>query len=130
MSRSVNKVILIGNVGKDPEFATTSGGTQVAKFSLATGRYKGDETDWHRVTVFGKLADVVRQYVHKGDRLYVEGRLQYSQTEKDGVTRYWTDVIVHDLTMLGGQERREAAPDSYGAPEPAPSELFDSDLPF
>ena len=110
MSRSLNKVMLIGNVGSDPEIRATSSGSRVAKLSLATNRQFQDrtgqsqeKTEWHRLTFFGKLADIVEQYVKKGDRLYVEGRIEYSQTQDDqGAVRYWTDIVVMEMVMLGG----------------------------
>lgn len=110
MSRSLNKVMLIGNVGNDPEIRATSGGARVAKLSLATNRswsgrdgQQQEKTEWHRLTFFGRLVDIVEQWVHKGDRLYVEGRLEYSQTQDDqGGTRYWTDIVVTEMVMLGG----------------------------
>ncbi len=109
MSRSLNKVMLIGNVGNDPEIRATSSGARVAKLSLATNRSWSDrsgqqqeKTEWHRLTFFGRLVDIVEQWVHKGDRLYVEGRLEYSQTQDDqGGTRYWTDIVVTEMVMLG-----------------------------
>ncbi len=109
MSRSLNKVTLIGNVGGDPEIRSTTTGTRVAKFSIATGRrfqgrdgQKQERTDWHRITAFGRLVDIIEQWVKKGDRIYVEGRLEYSQTQDDqGGTRYWTDIIVNEMIMLG-----------------------------
>ena len=109
MSRSLNKVMLIGNVGGDPEIRTTSAGTMLAKLSLATNRsyqdrsgQRQEETNWHRLTFFGRLAEVVEQYVKKGDRLYAEGRLQYSQSQDErGGTRYWTDIVVNEMVMLG-----------------------------
>lgn len=111
MSRSLNRVMLIGNVGNEPDVRTTNGGGQVAKVSLATSRTyndrsggKQEKTEWHRLTFFGKVADVVAQYVHKGDRIYVDGRLEYSQTEDDrGGVKYWTDIVVNDLVLLGGK---------------------------
>lgn len=111
MSRSLNKVMLIGNVGSDPEIRAIASGGRVAKFSLATNRSFQDKagqqqerTDWHRLTFFGKLADIVEQWVHKGDKIYIEGRLEYSQTQDDqGATRYWTDIVVNEMMMLGGQ---------------------------
>jgi len=123
MSRSLNKVMLIGNVGGEPEIRMTASGSKAAKFSLATNRKwktqsggEQERTEWHRVTCFGKLADIVEQYVHKGDRLYVEGRIEYSETvDDDGRKRYWADVIAGEMVMLGGKS---------GAP------LVDSDLPF
>jgi single-strand DNA-binding protein len=109
MSRSLNKVLLIGNVGNDPEIRATSSGSRVAKISLATNRQFQDRTgqnqertEWHRLTFFGRLADIVEQYVKKGDRLFVEGRLEYSQTQdENGGTRYWTDIVVNEMVMLG-----------------------------
>ncbi len=108
MSRSLNKVMLIGNVGNDPEIRATSGGARVAKLSLATNRSWSDrsgqqqeKTEWHRLTFFGRLVDIVEQWVKKGDRLYVEGRIEYSQTEGEGGTKYWTDIVVNEMVMLG-----------------------------
>lgn len=137
MSRSVNTVFLLGNVGSDPEVRATSNGSRVAKVSLATSRQWNDKagqkqeaTDWHRLTFFGKLADVVEEWVHKGDRIHIRGRIQYSQTQDDtGNTRYWTDVVVDELTLLSPAQPREAAP----APTPmasAPAGDPDLDLPF
>jgi single-strand DNA-binding protein len=108
MSRSLNKVMLIGNVGNDPEIRATSSGARVAKVSLATNRSWSDrsgqqveKTEWHRLTFFGRLVDVVEQWVKKGDRLYVEGRIEYSQTEGEGGTKYWTDIVINEMVMLG-----------------------------
>lgn len=109
MSRSLNKVMLIGNLGNDPEIRTTPSGAKVAKASLATNRTFQDRngqqqqrTEWHRLTFFGRLVDVVEQWVKKGDRLYVEGRLEYSQSQDDqGNVRYFTDIIVNEMLMLG-----------------------------
>lgn len=145
MSRSLNKVMLIGNIGADPEVRTTPSGTKVAKLSLATNRVFQDragqqqeKTEWHRLTFFAKLADIVEQYVTKGDRLYVEGRLEYSQTQDDqGVVKYWTDIVVTEMVMLGasggpselGGGRPAGGRSSGGAPEPELSEP-DDDLPF
>ena len=125
MSRSLNKVQLIGNAGTDPEVRSTASGARIAKLSLATNRTFQDKsgqqqerTDWHRLTCFGKLADIVEQWVHKGDKLYVEGRIEYSQTQdENGGTRYWTDVVVNELMMLGGN--REPAIQKW-EPQPAP----------
>ena len=120
MSKSLNKVMLIGNLGSDPEIRMTPNGSKVAKFSLATSRTwegkdgsKQEKTDWHRCTVFGKLADVVEQWIHKGDRLYVEGRIEYFQTGEDDLKKYFTDIIVQEFVMLGGSaENKKVAPSS------------------
>lgn len=109
MARSLNKIMLIGNVGAEPEIRTTGSGTRLAKVSLATNRswktgsgQQQEKTEWHRLTFWDRLADIVEQYVHKGDRLYVEGRVEYSQTENEqGQPRYWTDIIVREMVMLG-----------------------------
>ena len=143
MSRSLNKVMLIGNVGSDPDIRATSSGTQVAKVSLATNRQWKDglgqqkeKTEWHRLTFFGRLVDIVDQWVKKGDRLYVEGRIEYSESESDGQKKYWTDIIVNEMVMLGstaggGGGGRDGGFQSDPSPAPAPpiSEP-DDDLPF
>ena len=114
MSRSLNKVELIGNVGSDPEIRSTPSGNTVAQFSLATSRTWNDQagvrqekTEWHRCVVWNtktsSLADIVERYVKKGDKLYVEGRIEYRQwQDKDGQTRYSTEINVRELIMLGG----------------------------
>lgn len=143
MSRSLNKVQLIGNVGQDPEVRTTAGGTKMAKISLATSRTfndragnKQEKTEWHRITAWGKLAEIIEQYVRRGDRLFVEGRIEYSETEHEGQKRYWTDIQAHDLIMLGGAGEREAAPRQAaparaGRSAPGPGPFDDEDeMPF
>lgn len=121
VSRSLNKATLIGNVGGDPDIRATSSGSRVGKVSLATSRsyqdrsgQQHDSTDWHRLTFFGKLVDVVEQYVSKGDRLYVEGRIQYSQVEDERGTRYFTDIIVQEMIMLGSPGRRDRDGGGFG----------------
>lgn len=102
----VNKVILLGNLGRDPELSHTPGGMAVCKFSLATSRKQKDGTEitaWHRCTAFNKTAEVIDQYLSKGNQLYVEGELQYGQYEKDGVTRYTTDIIVNQFSFVGNK---------------------------
>ena len=145
MSRSLNKVMLIGNVGSDPEVRSTASGTRLAKMSLATNRQwtnkdgsEQEKTEWHRLTVWGKLVDVVERYVKKGDRLYVEGRIEYSESESDGQKKYWTNVNVFEMVMLGstgaggqggGGRGGGFQGDSSPAPAPPISEP-DDDLPF
>ena len=114
MSRSLNKVTLIGNLGKDPEMRSTTNGSRVANFSLATSRTwndasgtKQEKTEWHRCVVWNtknsQLADIVEKYVKKGDRLYVEGSIEYRQwQDKDNQTKYMTEINVRELIMLGG----------------------------
>jgi len=114
VSRSLNKVTLIGNLGNDPEIRSTTGGNRVASFSLATSRSwnnpqgeKQEKTEWHKCVVWNtkgsQLADIVEKYVKKGDKIYVEGRIEYRQwTDKEGQTRYTTEINVRELLMLGG----------------------------
>jgi len=144
MARGLNKIMLIGNVGQDPEVRLTPSGTKLAKFSLATNwtytdqsGQKQESTQWHRLTFWAKLADIVEQWVKKGDRLYVEGRVEYSQTEDEhGQVRYWTDVVVQEMVMLGSTEGRgenyQPTDGGYSERESSPSLVTDADddLPF
>ena len=121
MSRSLNKVMLIGNLGSDPEVRSTTGGNRVASFSIATSRSwnspsgeKQEKTEWHRCVVWNTkgsgLADVVEKYCKKGDRIYVEGRIDYRQwQDKENQTRYSTEINVRELLMLGGGKGGGAA---------------------
>ena len=108
MARSLNKVMLIGNIGSEPEIKTTGSGTKFAKVSLATNRTFKDrqgqhqeKTEWHRLTFWDRLAELVEQYVHKGDRIYVEGRIEYSTTGEGDSQKYWTDITVQEMVLLG-----------------------------
>ena len=146
MSRSLNKVMIIGNVGSEPDVRATASGARVAKLSVATNRTFQDrngqnqeKTEWHRLTFFGKLADIVEQYVKKGDRIYVEGRLEYSQTtDEQGNTRYWTDIVATEMMMLGGgggagggyDEARPSRPAESPATGAPPAMDAGDDLPF
>lgn len=112
MSRSVNKVILVGNVGRDPDLQETQSGTKVAHLSLATNRRipgNGDEgkerTDWHRLTFWNRLAEFAGQHIRKGDRIYVEGRIEYDSFERDGVTIPTADVNVREVVLLTPRAR-------------------------
>jgi single-strand DNA-binding protein len=128
VSRSLNKVTLIGNLGSDPEVRSTNGGNRVATFSLATSRSwndasgaKQEKTEWHRCVVWNskvsQLADIVERYVKKGDKLFVEGRIEYRQwQDKDGQTKYSTEINVRELIMLGSPRGGGASGgDSEGA---------------
>lgn len=109
---SVNKVILVGNLGRDPEVRYLPSGDPVANVTIATSsKFKGkdgnmvEETEWHRVTFFGKLAEIVGQYLKKGRSIYVEGRIKTRKyTDKDGVEKYATDIIANEMQMLGSRE--------------------------
>lgn len=134
---SLNKACILGNVGKEPEIRTTNGGSKVATLSVATSRKwtdgkgeKQEKTEWHRLVVWNRgksgLADVVEKYVGKGSKLYVEGAIEYRQYEKDGQTRYITEINVSELVMLGGDKKVDPQP-----VEAEPEEFEDdSDLPF
>ena len=112
MAKSVNKVILVGNLGKDPEIKYTPSGTAVAKFSLATNeRYKDkagewqDRTEWHNIVAWQRLAEIVGEYVKKGSKVYLEGRLQTSSWDdkESGQKKYRTEIIANDLVLLSGR---------------------------
>ncbi|MDB4951794.1 MAG: hypothetical protein JWM27_4443 [Gemmatimonadetes bacterium] len=114
MARSLNKVMLIGNVGSDPEVRSVGTGSRVAQFSVATSRRWNDrngqpqeKTEWHRVVAWDKpfnLVDIVEKYVKKGDRIYVEGEIEYRQyQDKDGVTKYSTEIRAREIVLLGGK---------------------------
>ena len=116
MSRSLNRVMLIGNVGADPEIRTTSGGGRVANLNVATTRQwtsqsgeKQEKTEWHRIVAWdnargAKLADVIEKYVKKGDKIYIEGRIEYRQwQDKENQTRYTTEINANEVILLGGR---------------------------
>lgn len=139
MSRSLNKVMLIGNLGKDPELKYTPSGVAVATFSMATSEQWKDQegnaqerTEWHNIVAWRKLAEIVGEYMKKGKKVYVEGKLQTRNYEKDGVKRYITEIVADQIIMLDGAGQRsnsgssaaeESAPVSSDAPK-------DDDLPF
>ncbi len=150
MAKSVNKVILIGNLGKDPEVKYTPNGTPVAKFSLATNeRYKDkdgnwqDRTEWHNIVAWQRTAEIVGEYVKKGSKVYIEGRLRTDSWDdkNTGEKKYRTEIVVNDLVLLSGRgegdgERSRGA--SVGGnmdqrtPEPAAgaAPISDEDIPF
>ena len=112
MAKGVNKVLLLGNVGKDPEMRATAGGTQVASFTLATAdRAKdaqgnwADKTEWHNLVAFNRTAEIVRDYVKKGTQVYVEGKIQTRSWDdkESGQKKYRTEILVNELTLLGGK---------------------------
>lgn len=111
MARGVNKVILVGNLGNDPEVKYTQGGMAITSLSLATTSVRKDregnqqeKTEWHRVKLFGKLGEIAGEYLKKGRQVYIEGRIEYGSYEKDGVKHYTTDIIADEMHMLGGGE--------------------------
>lgn len=148
MARGINKVILIGNLGADPETRHTAGGNAVANLSVATSeswrdRQTGEQrenTEWHRVVLFGKLGEIAGEYLRKGSKVYLEGRLQTRKwQDRDGNDRWTTEIIANEMQMLdsrgggepmggSGNDYRRSAPDSSG-PAPGPEGLED-DIPF
>jgi single-strand DNA-binding protein len=163
---SVNKVIIVGNLGRDPEIRYMPSGDAIANIAVATS-YKSkdrntgeqkEQTEWHRISFFGRLAEIVGQYLKKGSSVYVEGRLQTRKyTDKDGIERYATDIIAEQMQMLGGRQgmggdaggmddgggydaapsrpaprqQAPAAPAPRPAPKPAPNfSDMDDDIPF
>ena len=145
MARSLNKATIIGNLGADPEVRSTNSGTRVATLSVATSRRwtsrtgeQQEKTEWHRVVCWDRLAEICERYLKKGDRLYVEGRIEYRQWEgQDGQTRYTTEIRANELIMLGSTG--EGAPVQAG-PSRSPEKDFsefssealagEDDLPF
>ena len=156
MARGVNKVILVGNLGADPETRYMPSGGAVTNVRLATtdawrDKQSGEQqerTEWHRVVFFGRLAEVAGEYLRKGRQIYVEGRLQTRKWQtQEGQDRWSTEIVANEMQMLGGRGeaaapppsaeapppgewRREAGQRRERAPAPAPAEDFDDDIPF
>ncbi len=154
MARGINKVILIGNLGNDPDVRYTSGGSPIANVSLATSEAWRDKetgdmqerTEWHRVVFFSRLAEIVSEYLRKGSKVYVEGRLQTRKwQDRDGNDRYTTEIVANEMQMLdsrGATEefvgssapvRKQAATNTPAQQENSPGnggEFVDDDIPF
>jgi single-strand DNA-binding protein len=151
MAKGVNKVFLLGNVGKDPEIRSTAGGMTVASFSLATADRRKDQqgnwqdsTEWHNVVAFQRTAEIVRDYVKKGTQLFIEGKIQTRSWDdkESGQKKYRTEILVNDLSLLGkpggegGGGSSKSSTASYGSSAPASSPDFadqgitDDDIPF
>jgi single-strand DNA-binding protein len=156
MARGVNKVILLGNVGKDPEIRSTAGGTIVASFSLATAdRQKDqqgnwqDKTEWHNLVAFSRTAEIVRDYVKKGTQLFIEGKIQTRSWDdkESGQKKYRTEILVNEMTLLGGGPGRSESGAGTGGysrsntatydqrtpasqPDYADQGITDDDIPF
>ena len=152
MAKSVNKVILIGNLGKDPELKHTSGGTAVAKFTLATNdRFKDkdgnwqDRTEWHIVTCWARLAEIASEYLKKGRTVYIEGSLRTDSWDdkQTGTKRYQTYVNASDLVLLGGgrgedggsrgssrSDYDQSGPGDFDSTPSRATEITDDDIPF
>jgi single-strand DNA-binding protein len=150
MAKGVNKVFLLGNVGKDPEIRSTAGGMTVASFSLATAdRAKdaqgnwADKTEWHNLVCFQRTAEVVRDYVKKGSQIFIEGKIQTRSWDDkaSGEKKYKTEILVNDLTLLGGKaggssaesgsySRSSSTPVAATTPDYGDSGITDDDIPF
>lgn len=138
---AVNKAILIGNLGSDPELKYTTSGTAVCNFNIATTEKWKDKdgnpqekTEWHKIVLWRRQAEVAKEYLHKGSSVYIEGRIQTRNYEdKDGIKRYITEIIGDRMQFLGGRGGGGAASSGGDAPPPAPPENLDQqddDLPF
>ena len=129
----VNKVIILGRLGQDPEMTYTASGMAVCKFSMATSKKnkEGKETTaWHRCTAFGKTGELLGQYMTKGKELYVEGELQYGQYEKDGITRYTTDIIVNQINFVGSNQTHNQPQQPNPKYSNHGQQPHDDDIPF
>lgn len=152
MAKSINKVQLIGTLGRDPEVRYMPNGNAVANLSLATDEsyndkqtgQKVEQTEWHRLVIYGKLAEIVQQYLKKGSRAYFEGKLKTHEWEKDGVKHYTTEIVVNDMVMLDGKQQGQyqqqpkqqpaqppyGYPQGYQLPQNQQQNSFDDDVPF
>ena len=155
MARGVNKVILLGNLGKDPEVKYTPSGMAIANFSLATsssvkdkdGNWQ-DKTEWHNIKAFGRTAEIAGEYLKKGRTVYLEGRIHYDSWDdkETGQKKYMTQILVNELTLVGGQREGgegggrggakaannfdQRTPEHEEAPAHSASEITDEDIPF
>lgn len=159
MARGINKVILVGNLGNDPEMRSTAGGMAICTLSLATTSVRKDKdgqqiekTEWHRVKLFGKLGEIAGEYLKKGRQVYIEGSIRYDKfTGQDGVEKFFTDIVADEMQMLGGggsegggggggysrdrggdrSERGPSRPQQAPRPQQQPADDFgDDDIPF
>lgn len=145
MPKSVNKVILVGNVGQDPEVKYTPSGIPVAKFSVATNeRFKDrsgewqDRTEWHNVVAWQRLAEIIGEHVKKGSKLYIEGKLETSSWDdrQSGGKRYRTEIIARDIVLLGphvdveDNDNAKRNGSEHQQTRPSPSEITDEEIPF
>ena len=149
MARGINKVILVGNLGADPESRVSPNNTQVVRVNLATSSGWKDKTtgemqertEWHRIVFFNRLAEIAAQYLRKGSKVYIEGSLRTSKyTDKNGVEKYTTEIIANEMQMLdsrGGsapaassESRQEHAPATAASSAPAGNNDFEDDIPF
>ena len=135
----VNKVIIVGNLGRDPEVRYTKGGVPAATFTVATSEdwkdkdsgQKQERTEWHRIIAWRGLADICGKYLRKGSQVYIEGKIQTRQwQDKDGVQRYTTEIVVQNMQMLGARRDESAPAPAMPTDVPEPSNLPEDDIPF
>ena len=139
MARGVNKAIIVGNLGNDPEIRYTSGGAAIANITVATSESwkdknsgeKQERTEWHRVVFFGKLAEIAGEYLRKGSQVYIEGRIQTDkyQDKETGKDRYSTSIVANEMQMLGGKGGDSGSYENPSIPTAASND-FDDDIPF
>ena len=146
MARGVNKVILVGNLGKDPDMKYTASGAAIANITVATSESwtdkqsgeKKEKTEWHRVVMFRRLGEIAGEYLKKGSQVYIEGKLQTRKwQDNSGNDRYTTEIVANEMQMLGGRGgggsagfSQDSAPAQSAAPQPAAAGEFDDDIPF
>jgi len=138
MAKGLNKVLLIGHLGKDPELSYTPSGVAVCKFSVATNEsYKGDDgnwvekTEWHNITAWRKLGEICSQYLKKGSKVYLEGKIQTDSYEKDGKKNYFTKIVLSEMVMLDPKGAATGDNGSSGKQgEEVKAESSEDDLPF
>lgn len=136
--RGINKTIIVGNLGADPDVRYSAGGTAVAKIRVATSESWKDKqtgesqekTEWHRITAFGRLAEIMGEYLKKGSQVYIEGKLQTSTYEKEGQTHYSTEIVANVMQMLGGKGGSKGAEQDKPSGEGKQGGDFDDDIPF
>lgn len=124
MAKSLNRVTILGNLGQDPELRSTATGKSVCNLNVATtesykdnsGDWK-DVTDWHRVVMWDRLADIAAQYLKKGDKVYLEGKIKTRSYEQDGITKYITEIVANNMIMMGGGGGKQQSSDNYNSPK-------------
>ena len=138
MSKGINKAIIVGNLGKDPDTRYTAGGTAITHITVATSETwndkttgeKQEKTEWHRIVFFNRLAEIAGEYLRKGSQVYIEGKLQTRKwTDKDGHDKFTTEIVASEMQMLGSKSEKSAKPAAKTEPEPV-DDFQDDDIPF
>ena len=139
--KGINKAIILGTLGQDPEIRYTANGAAIANLSVATNEKWKDKntgqtqerTEWHKVVIFGKLAEICEQYLKKGASVYLEGKIQTKKwQDKSGNDRYSTEIVAHEMQMLGGRQEKPTGVPDFGAvePEKKADDFYDQEIPF